>query len=70
MCDNSFIKISPTTKINMIYCKLLSDNVNDMEQICRFQRYCSDKKEYIFHNEERCKNKKLVDGAYKMQENQ
>lgn len=68
MCNNSYTKISPTTKVEMIYCKLFDDNNNDMEQICLFQKYCNKKSVYEFNHEENCKYKdKLLDGAYKMQ---
>lgn len=57
MCTNSYIKISPTTNIEMIYCSLFDEKLNDMEQICRFQRYCNREKKYIFNREENCKYK-------------
>ena len=64
MCNNSYIKVSNTTKINMIYCKLLNNEKEDMEQICKFQRYCTKEVKYIFNHEENCKYKnKLMDGA-------
>ena len=63
MCINSYIKVSPTTKIDMIYCHLLDNEKQDMEQICRYQRYCRDEKKYLFNNENNCKFKdKNLDG--------
>jgi hypothetical protein len=68
MCDNSYIKVSPTTKVEMIYCRLFDEKNNDMEQICLYQRFCPDEQKYLFIHEEKCKYKdKLLDGAYKMQ---
>lgn len=61
MCINSYEKYSSTTKTEMIYCHLLDDEKQDMEQICRYQRYCGKEKRYLFNNENNCKyfNKKL-----------
>lgn len=66
MCNNSYIKISPTTKVEMVYCKLFEEKNNDMERICLFQKYCTKKSIYELNHEEKCKYK-LLDGAYKMQ---
>jgi hypothetical protein len=68
MCEHSYIKVSRTINMNMIFCRLLDDNSNEMEQICRFQRYCTREGKYVFNNENNCISR-LMDGACKMQDN-
>lgn len=66
MCSNSYMKVSPTTKVEMIYCHLLDNGKQDMEQICLFQKYCNKESRYLFNNENNCKYiNKLIDGEYK-----
>lgn len=62
MCQYSYIKESHTIKMNMIFCKLLDTNQDEMEQICRFQRYCNQLEKYTLSNENNCKLN-LMDGA-------
>lgn len=56
MCKYSYYNESPTTKKQMIYCKLFENEKKDMEQICLFQKYCRDKDIYLENNQNRCKN--------------
>lgn len=67
MCINSYEKYSNTTKIDMIYCHLLDNEKQDMEQICRYQKYCVPEQRYTFKNENNCKYfNKLIDGECKI----
>lgn len=55
MCINGYYKVSPTTNIEMIYCKLFEDKENDLEQLCCNQRFCKDLDKYIEHEKINCK---------------
>jgi hypothetical protein len=59
MCSNSYYKESPTTKEQMVYCKLFDEKEKDLEQICLYQRYCTDLGKYINTDQCKCKNYKL-----------
>jgi hypothetical protein len=64
MCKNSYIKLSSTTKTEMIYCHLFDDENSDMLRICRFQKYCGQVKKYIFNNENKCKRKNILEDGH------
>ena len=58
MCEYSYYKESPTTKKQMIYCKLFDCKEKDLEQICCRQRYCPDEDKYVKTKQDTCKNYK------------
>lgn len=56
MCKHDFVKVNTKTKKDMHYCVLLSDEKDEMRQLCLYQKFCRDENAYLLNNEHRCKN--------------
>lgn len=56
MCKYSYSKLSNRTQKEMLFCKRLDNNENEIDQICLWQRYCKDTGKYIERNQSKnCK---------------